>query len=266
MCSGAGRSTSKAATPTSGTSRTRTVEQSLGREPTHEELAEGLKIKPADLTRMLEGHKRDYRNGGFKVYDVSDRAKPRLIAYQRTGGIGVHRFDMDANHAYISTEMEGYVGNILVIYDIRKPAEPAEVSRWWLPGQHVAGGEKPAWPGRRHRLHHALRRGDRLWAAVWQGGMRVIDSPYSRTAGGRFGAHQFHEHPVGTLVFATWFSGGLRIIDLADPSAPREAGHYIPEPVGGRALPQSNDVFVDARGLVYLQDRFVGLDILEYRG
>jgi len=68
-----------------------------------------------------------YRNGGFKVYDVSDRTKPKLITHHRTHGRGVHRFDVDSRYAYISTEMEGYVGNILVIYDLRDPARPAEV-------------------------------------------------------------------------------------------------------------------------------------------
>ena len=29
-------------------------------------------------------------------------------------GIGVHRFDMDERYAYISTEMQGYVGNIQI--------------------------------------------------------------------------------------------------------------------------------------------------------
>ena len=82
---------------------------------------------------------------------------------------------MDERYAYISTEMEGYVGNILVIYDIRDPARPEEVSRWWMPGQHVAGGEKPTWAGRRNRLHHALRFGDELWAGCWHAGVRVID-------------------------------------------------------------------------------------------
>ena len=67
-------------------------------------------------------------HGGFKIYDISDRSKPKLIAHQRTHGLGVHRFDMDANYAYISTEMPGYIGNILVIYDIRNPAKPEEVS------------------------------------------------------------------------------------------------------------------------------------------
>jgi len=84
-----------------------------------------------------------YSEGGFKLYDISSKEKPRLIAHHRTYGRGVHRFDMDERYAYISTEMEGYVGNILVIYDLRNPARPEEVSRWSMPGQHVAGGEKP---------------------------------------------------------------------------------------------------------------------------
>jgi hypothetical protein len=259
---------------------------------------------------------------------------------------------MDEKYAYISTEMEGYVGNILVIYDLRNPAKPEEVSRWWIPGQHTAGGEKPAWQGRRNRLHHALRFGDELWAGCWHGGIAVIDvadirkprtlgaynyhppfpepshtfmpvpkpiggrriavaideedhahsademerrkgrphgclwvfdvsdlknirplsifevseldSPWSRAAPGRFGAHQFQEHMDGTLVYCTWFSGGLRIVDVADPTAPQEVGHFIPEPAAGRVAPQSNDVDVDRNGLIYLGDRYTGLDVLEF--
>ena len=125
---------------------------------------------------MVEAAERNpYAQGGFRVYDVKDRTKPKLLAFQKTGGIGVHRFDMDKDYAYISTEMEGYVGNILVIYDIRKPEKPQEVSRWWMPGQNLAAGEKPSWAGKRHRLHHALRFGDKSWAGCWHAGVRVID-------------------------------------------------------------------------------------------
>ena len=56
-----------------------------------------------------------------------------------------------------------------------------------------------------------------------------LDSPYARK-GGRFGAHQFHEKPIGTLIFATWFNGGLRVVDVADPYAPKEVGHFICQP------------------------------------
>ena len=138
-------------------------------------LADKLGLKEADIPRIEAADVERYDNGGFKIYDVSDKSAPKEIAYQKTGGIGVHRFDMDANYAYISTEMEGYVGNILVNYDIGNPAQPVEVSRWWMPGQHLAGGEMPHWAGNECRLHHAMRHGDRLFAGCWHAGLRIID-------------------------------------------------------------------------------------------
>ena len=92
-----------------------------------------------------------------------------------------------------------------------------------------------------------------------------LDSPYARK-GGRFGAHQFHEKPIGTLIFATWFNGGLRVVDVADPYAPKEVGHFMPAPVDGHASPQSNDVFATDNGIIFLADRFNGFDILEWQG
>ena len=50
---------------------------------------------------------------------------------------------------------------------------------------------------------------------------------------------------------------------MADPLTPKEVGWFIPEPAGGRPAPQSNDVTLDDRGLIYLVDRNVGFDILE---
>jgi hypothetical protein len=87
------------------------------------------------------------------------------------------------------------------------------------------------------------------------------DSPFSGK--GRFGAHQFQERVAGDRLFCAWFSGGLRMIDIGDPTAPEEIGWHIPEPAAGQDSPQTNDVFVDERGLVYLIDRHAGLEILE---
>jgi hypothetical protein len=311
----------------------RALADELKREPTPQEIAAKMSVTADDLRALEEFEKRGYHNGGFKIYDVSKPAEPRLICYQKTGGIGVHRFDMDERYAYISTEMPGYVGNILVIYDLRDPATPT-------------------WSGRRHRLHHALRFGNEMWASCWHGGFRVVDvsdlskpktagsynyhplfpepthtvmpvpdkiggrrialaideedqaqsadeeearrgrahaciltfdvsdladikplgqfqvseldSPFSRVGGARFGAHQYCERMSGTIAYAVWFGGGLRIIDVADPLSPREIGHFIPEPVAGKSAPQSNDVALDARGLIYVVDRHVGFDVLEF--
>src|SRR5262245_41592768 len=110
------------------------LREALEREPTRPELAQKLDVTEADLVAIEEAEKQPYRNGGFRVYDVANPAAPRLIRHQLTGGIGVHRFDMDERFAF-STEIEGYLGNILVIYDLRDPKKPEEVSRWWIPGQ-----------------------------------------------------------------------------------------------------------------------------------
>lgn len=314
----------------------------LGRAPGDGEIAAELGVAADDVADLRAGNARGYGDGGFRVWDIKNPAEPKLLSYVKTGGIGVHRFDMDEKYAYISTEMGGYVGNILVIYDLADPTRPREVSRWWMPGQHIAGGEVPTWPGQRHRLHHALRQGDLMWAGCWYAGGYVIDvsditkprtighhnyhppfpepthtffrlpepiagrnialmideehdytpgqphgflwvmdvedptkpkpistfhvserdSPFARS-GGRFGAHQFQERGVGSLVFATWFAGGVRVIDIAEPEVPRETAFFIPEPRPGHKAPQSNDVDVGPDGLVYIIDRDRGFDIVE---
>ncbi len=326
----------------------------FGREPTRAEIALRLGIDEAAVEAVEAEARRGYHNGGLKIYDISNPTRPREIVHHRTGGIGVHRFDLDERYAYISTEMTGYIGNILVTYDIRDPAHPSEVSRWWIPGQHTDGGEVASWPGRQHRLHHALRFGNEMWASCWHGGLSIVDiadiakprtigsynyhplfpepthtampvpqliggrriaiavdeedqaqsadeeharrgrahagiltfdvtdpasiqplgqfhvsemdSPFSRTPGARFGAHQVCERMAGTIVHAVWFSGGLRIVDVANPLAPREIGWFIPEPADGRPAPQTNDVALDGRGLIYLVDRNLGFDIVEFTG
>ena len=135
----------------------------------------GIMLVNHELTD-LDGAKAAGLKGGLGIYDVSNPSKPKEITKWVCGGRGVHRFTFDGRYAYISPQLEGYVGNILMIVDVSDPTRPEEVSRWWLPGQHVAGGETPSWEGRRHRCHHALRRGvDRLYCSYWHAGFMIFD-------------------------------------------------------------------------------------------
>jgi hypothetical protein len=113
--------------------------------------------------------------GGLVIYDVSDPGRPREITFWKCGGAGVHRFTFDGRYAYISPEMDGYVGNIVMILDLYDPATPKEVGRWWMPGQWTGGGETPTWAGRHHRCHHPIRSGDRLYVSYWHGGFVILD-------------------------------------------------------------------------------------------
>src|SRR5262245_35527585 len=45
-----------------------------------------------------------------------------------------------------------------------------------------------------------------------------------------------------------WVSAHQKLHSLA----PKEVGWFVPEPVGGRSAPQSNDVTLDERELIYL--------------
>jgi len=79
----------------------------------------------------------------------------------------------------------------------------------------------------------------------------------------RFGAHNLHENQPGAyrserLVFASYFSAGVRVYDLADPARPVEVAHWVPEPPAGQPVPQINDLFVDDTGLLWVTDRIGG--------
>jgi len=281
----------------------------------------------------------DFR-GGLGIYDVSRPGQPRPIGRWETEGSGVHRFDFDGRYAYISPTVAGYRGNIVMILDMADPARPVEISRWWMPGQWIEGGEQPSWQGTAHRCHHPLRQGDRLYTSYWHGGFVILDIadmarpklvsaldwsppfacpthttlPLPYTLQGRrvmlvadedvnrrqpgppsflwlvditdeahpmpfasfqlegiddapqpefTGCHQPSEKVTGTEIPVAWFAHGLRLIDIARPHAPREIGHFLPDPPEGSARVQSNDVTFDDRGLLYLLDRVRGLTILE---
>src|SRR2546423_12273281 len=69
-----------------------------------------------ELFRATTGERPADFQGGIKVYDTSDKMKPRQIGHYQS--LGSHRFDSDGAHAYISSEEPGYVGDIVVILDL----------------------------------------------------------------------------------------------------------------------------------------------------
>lgn len=113
--------------------------------------------------------------GGLGIFDVSNPRQPKQINHWGCDGTGVHRFTFDGRYAYISPELDGYLGNIVMILDLDDPMHPREVSRWWLPGQWIGGGETPSWEGNAHRCHHPIRYGDRLFVSYWHGGITILD-------------------------------------------------------------------------------------------
>lgn len=134
------------------------------------------------------GAARDW-SAGMAVYDISRPEAPRRIGFMPVAGVGVHRIWYTGGRwAYVSALLDGFSDYILLTIDMSDPTRPREAGRFWLPGMHTAGGERPSWPeNKRFGLHHAIVHGDTAYAA--------------------------------------WRDGGLVVVDVADRTAPRQIAH-----------------------------------------
>jgi len=114
---------------------------------------------------------------GMAVYDISNPAEPRQIAFMPVDGGGIHRiWYVGGRWAYASVLLDGFTDYIFMTIDMADPTNPKPVGRWWIPGMHTAGGETPDWaPTRRFGLHHPTVDGDTAYCAWRDAGMVVLD-------------------------------------------------------------------------------------------
>jgi hypothetical protein len=179
--------------------------------------------------------------GGFAIVDISDIAKPKTVTH-----VKYQRHSPTHTALPVAHEIAGRKWLVVFDEDISDECEDSQAAMWMY---DITDEETP----------HIVS----SFHVSGEGKHEQCDGTKDR----RFGAHQPHEF-VGedNLVYATWFAAGLRVIDISEPDKPFEVGYYVPEPVAGFEFAQSNDVFVEDNGLIYMIDRFNGLDILKYNG
>jgi hypothetical protein len=142
-----------------------------------------------------------------------------MISKWRTVGRGVHRYDFDGRHAYISSTVDGFIGNIVMILDLAEPANPREVGRWWISGQNEGAGEPyPCNGAISPRCHHPLRLGERLYVSYWHHGLFILDiSDIARPKlVSAVNTHPAFPHPTHTCLPIPHALKGRRIMVVAD--------------------------------------------------
>jgi hypothetical protein len=114
---------------------------------------------------------------GLAVYDISSPEQPRRIGFMPIDGGGIHRIWYTGGRwAYVSALIDGFTDYIFLTVDMADPTRPREAGRYWLPGMHQAGGERPHWAEtRRYGLHHAIVNGDTAYGAWRDAGLVMID-------------------------------------------------------------------------------------------
>lgn len=231
----------------------------------------------------------------YRAVDISDPTRPREVSRWWLPGTRVGEPPLRAAEAVPSVHCRvhntnvypqrqdraylGYLDSGVIVLDIADPAHPVPLCRW---------DNSPPYGGFTHTVLPLFGRD--LWivtdecieedASDWPKLVWVVDArderhpvpiatlplpPPSMFAmmGGRYGAHNIHENqptPYATrsesLIFGTYFRGGLRVHDISDPYSPREIAHFVPPPdPRNRVRPQLNDVFVDERGIIFAADR-----------
>lgn len=177
-----------------------------------------------------------YWHHGLFILDISDISKPKLVSHVNSSPSFPH-----PTHTCLPIPQPLKGRNIMVvadedvaklrpsppaftwIYDITDDTNPLPISTFQVPGLDTDGAPQPPMTG----------------------------------------CHQPSERFKGTIIPFAWFAQGLRLVDIADPFAPKEVGHFVPDAPEGAERSSSNDVTIDDRGIVYLIDRIRGVDIIE---
>ena len=177
-----------------------------------------------------------YWHHGLFILDISDMTRPKLISHINSSPSFPHPthtclpIPQDLKGRRIMVVADEDVAKLRPappsfawIYDITDETNPLPISTFQVPGIDPDGAPQPPMTG----------------------------------------CHQPSERFTGSIIPFAWFAQGLRLVDIADPFAPREVGHYMPDPPSGAERSSSNDVTIDDRGNLYLIDRIRGVDIIE---
>lgn len=177
-----------------------------------------------------------YWHHGMFILDISDMSEPRAIAHVNTSPSFPHPThtclpipqklkgrDVMVVADEDVAKLRPHAPSFAWVYDITDITNPLSISTFQVPGLDPDGAPQPPMTG----------------------------------------CHQPSERFVGSVIPFAWFAQGLRLVDFADPFAPKEVGHFIPDAAEGAERASSNDVTIDDRGLIYLIDRVRGVDIIE---
>jgi hypothetical protein len=201
------------------------------------------------LHHMITAGNRGYaawRDGGLTIHDISDPAKPQLLARLNwsppfPGGTHTALPLPGRNLLVVADEANAEMcakGTFYTfVVDTRTPENPVPVSTFPTPRER------------------------------------------NFCARGTFGPHNLHENRPGSFhsedtIFTTYNNAGVRVFDIRDAFAPKEIAYWVP-PIPKKLIdPRPNvtlaaksaDVYVTTEGLMYVSDWNAGLNVLQFEG
>jgi hypothetical protein len=243
-------------------------------------------------------------DGDFRLIDITDPARPTQVSdwgIQDIGGpfTAGQGCDSDPNYGHGAEPTEdgrqvflSYWDSGFIKLDLSNPARPVFLGRTTYPANADGDAHSSQYDEERRLLFTADEDFCKASGAGTEKGygyMRVYE--YSKpSAPKQIGAYRtpnslgtddqaagdyviHNNFLVGTDVYSSWYSDGVRVIDTSNPRAPREVASFVPPATTNPVKPSQRGtltnttqvwgVVVDeATGLIYASDMNSGLWIL----
>lgn len=253
---------------------------------------------------VASGVRDENGDGDFRLIDVTDPAAPFQVSdfgIQDAGGpfTAGQGCDPDANYGHGAEPSEdgktvfvSYWDSGFVRLDLTDPSHPVYTGRTVYPAKADGDAHSSQYDEARQLLFGADEDFCKTSGAGIEKGygyMRVYDysGPSAPVQIGEYrsprslgtddqaaGDYVLHNNfLVGTTVYQSWYSDGVRVVDVTDPRAPREVAYFVPPATENPVKPSQRGtltnttqvwgVVVDeATGLIYASDMNSGLWIL----
>jgi hypothetical protein len=257
---------------------------------------------PDDQT--ASGYRDANGDGDFRLIDITDPGRPSQVSdwgIQDIGGpfTAGQGCDADTNYGHGAEPTEdgrqvflSYWDSGFIKLDLTDPAKPSFRGRTIYPANADGDAHSSQYDEGRRLLFTAdedFCKTSGSGIETGYGYMRVYD--YSNeSAPIQIGAYRtpnslgtddqaagdyviHNNFLVGTDVYSSWYSDGVRVIDVANPRAPREVASFVPPATTNPVKPSQRGVLTntpqvwgvvvdEATGLIYASDMNSGLWIL----
>jgi hypothetical protein len=242
--------------------------------------------------------------GDFRLFDITDPAHPAQVSDWGIQDIGGPFYpgqgcDADPNYGHGAEPSDdgklvflSYWDSGFIALDLTDPANPVYQGRTIYPANADGDAHSASYDDVRQLLFSAdedfcktsgpgIEKGQgylRIWdysdlaAPVQIGRFRTPNSSGAKdVAAGDYSIH--NALVVGTDVYISWYSDGVRVLDASNPEAPREVAYFVPPSANNPVKPSQRGVLTNApevwgvaydhdTGLVYASDMNSGLWIL----
>jgi hypothetical protein len=168
---------------------------------------------------------------GITIWDVADPENPKELGRWSPGARGTHRNHYDGGrYVHTATTLPGFNGHLYGVVDIDDPVRPQLVGRWWYPGQGTELGEQYS-----PEVGARMRAG-RPSTDMCDRSIALHGGPYIE----------------GNRAYGAWMRGGLVLLDVSEPTAPKHISTLSVYPPLGSSIAVHTAVPLPDRSLVVI--------------